>query len=67
MPPFIDCPFCDDGTLETVPPTDGSLECETCGRRTHVKIEKRRDWLEEIAETDRPMSEIARALTEPNE
>ena len=56
------CPACDSSDLFRVTATDGTYECAKCGERTHEKIERHRDDLETLADSDSPAGELAALL-----
>ena len=60
-PEFI-CHECGSDRLSLVADRDGTYQCDDCNERTHEKIERHRDDLEDLAETDLPISKIAQLL-----
>lgn len=57
-----ECPHCGYGRMEKVTNTNGTFECMSCEQRTHEKIEANRHDLEDLAESDSPVSRIASLL-----
>jgi len=56
------CRKCKSLLLYRVVGTDGTYQCESCGFKTHAKIEDQRDDLKDLAESDNPASRVAATL-----
>ncbi|WP_152436395.1 hypothetical protein [Halosimplex carlsbadense] len=56
------CPHCDSSDVFPVEGTDGLYRCDKCGGRTHDKIEENREALEDLAESDLPVADVAETL-----
>jgi uncharacterized protein (DUF983 family) len=55
------CPFCERGQLEH-DSGQAFLRCDTCGERTHAKIEAHRDELTALADDGGPAGDVAALL-----
>jgi len=58
----FDCPDCGSSDVFGVDATDGTYQCRQCGLRTHEKIERHRDTLEESAEDEMAAADVAAVL-----
>jgi len=56
------CPSCDSSRVFHVEDTDGTYRCQSCGERTHDKIGKNVDVLQDLADSDLPVSQVAETL-----
>lgn len=56
------CPHCGGWGLSQMGKSEGLLECDKCGGRTHRKIEENRDALESLANSNLKAAEVANLL-----
>jgi DNA-directed RNA polymerase subunit RPC12/RpoP len=55
------CPHC-GGTFEATRENNGYVRCRSCGERSHEKVERHRDDLTDLAESDLATSSVASLL-----
>lgn len=57
----FDCPRCDSSDILRVNGSD-RFRCEDCGQETLEKVGKNREELEELADSDLPVADLAETL-----